>query len=167
MDINFIFSLVSTSAIVVGLFFAGVQLRQMNKQRVREYASQLLHSFTTLEFQNAGKIVFELPEGLSKNEIEERLGDKLTSVLAMLGIFESLGLLIWRREIDIQLVENFISGLIIHSGKKFMKYIEEMRELTNRQTYYEWFQWMYMQVEKRESKTPAIPAYIEFRNWEA
>jgi hypothetical protein len=48
-----------------------------------------------------------------------------------------------------------------------MKYIEEMRELTNRQTYYEWFQWMYMQVEKRESKTPAIPAYIEFRNWEA
>jgi hypothetical protein len=167
MDINTILGLISTFAIVVGLFFAGVQLRQMNKQRVREYASQLLHSFTTLEFQNAAKIVFELPEGLSKKEIEERLGDKLISVLAMLGILESLGLLICRREIDLQLVEDFISGLIIHSGKKLRKYIEEMRELTNRQTYYEWFQWMYEQIEKRESKTPAIPAYIEFRNWKA
>jgi hypothetical protein len=167
MDINTILGLISTFAIVVGLFFAGVQLRQMNKQRVREYASQLLHSFTTLEFQNAAKIVFELPEGLSKKEIEERLGDKLISILAMLGILESLGLLICRREIDLQLVEDFISGLIIHSGKKLRKYIEEMRELTNRQTYYEWFQWMYEQIEKRESKTPAIPAYIEFRNWKA
>jgi hypothetical protein len=167
MDINTILGLISTFVIVVGLFFAGVQLRQMNKQRVREYASQLLHSFTTLESQNAAKIVFELPEGLSKKEIEERLGDKLISVLAMLGILESLGLLICRREIDLQLVEDFISGLIIHSGKKLRKYIEEMRELTNRQTYYEWFQWIYEQIEKRESKTPAIPAYIEFRNWKA
>jgi hypothetical protein len=39
MDINTILGLISTFAIVVGLFFAGVQLRQMNKQRVREYAS--------------------------------------------------------------------------------------------------------------------------------
>jgi hypothetical protein len=167
MDINSIFSLVSTLAIVVGLFFAGVQLHQLNKQRVREYATQLLHSFTTLEFQNAGKIVFELPEGLSKKEIEKRLGDKLTSVLGMLGTFESLGLLICRREIDIQLVEDFISGLIIHSGKKFKNYLVEMRELTNRPTYFEWFQWMYEQIEKRESKTPAIPAYIEYQNWKA
>jgi len=167
MDINTILGFISTFAIVVGLFFAGVQLRQLNKQRVREYATQLLHSFQTLEFQNAAKIVFEFPEGLTKNEIEERLGDKLTSVLAMLGIFESLGLLICRREIDIRLVEDFISGLIIHSGKKFKNYLAEMRELTNRPTYYEWFQWMYEQIEKRESKTPAIPAYIEFRNWEA
>jgi hypothetical protein len=167
MDINTTFSLVSTLAIVIGLFFAGVQLRQLSKQGEREYALQLLHSFQTLEFQNAGKIVFELPEGLLKKEIEERLGDKMTSVLAMLGIFESLGILIYRREIDIELVEDFISGLIIHTGKKFKNYLEEMRQITNRQTYFEWFQWMYEQIEKRESKASAIPAYIEFRNWKA
>lgn len=165
MDINSIFSLVSTLAIIVGLFFAGVQLRKMNEQRVREYATQLLQSFQTLEFQSAAKIVFELPEGLSKKEIEERLGDKLINVLALFGIFESLGLLICRREVDILLVEDFISGLIIHSGRKFKNYLAEMRELTDRQTYYEWFQWMYEQVEKRESKTPPMPAYIEYQNW--
>jgi superfamily I DNA/RNA helicase len=165
MDINSVFSLVSTLAIVVGLVFAGVQLRQLNKQGAREYALQLLHSFQTLEFQNASKIIFELPEGLSKKEIEERLGNKLTSVLSMLGTFESLGILIYRREIDIQLVEDFISGDIIHTGKKFKNYLKEMRELTDRQTYYEWFQWMYEQIEKRESKTPPMPAYIEYQNW--
>lgn len=165
MEINTVLGLISTFAIVVGLFFAGVQLRQLNKQRIREYALQLLHSFQTLEFQNAAMIVFELPEGLTKKEIEERLGNKLTTVLSMLGILESLGILIYRREIDINLVEDFISGLIIHAGRKFKNFVKEMREITDRETYFEWFQWMFEQIEKRESKTPAKPAYIEFRDW--
>jgi hypothetical protein len=165
MDINTLMGLISTIAIVAGLFFAGIQLRQLNKQRIREYALHLLDSFQTLEFQNAARIIFELPNGLTKKEIEERLGDKLNSILSMLGIFESLGVLIYRREIDIRLVEDFVSGLILHTGWKLKNYLNEMREITNRQTYFEWFQWLFEQVEKRESKTPAIPSYIEFRDW--
>ena len=42
-----------------------------------------------------------------------------------------------------------------------------MRESSNRQTYYEWFQWLFEQVEKRESTTPAVPSYIAFRDWKA
>jgi hypothetical protein len=165
MDINTLMGLISTIAIVAGLFFAGIQLRQLNKQRIREYALKLLDSFQTLEFQNAARIIFELPNGLTKKEIEERLGEKLNSILSMLGIFESLGVLIYRREIDIRLVEDFISGLILHTGWKLKNYLNEMREITSRQTYFEWFQWLFEQVEKRESKTPAIPSYIEFRDW--
>jgi hypothetical protein len=37
-------------AILAGVVFAGVQLRQFNKQRARESALQLLHSFQTPEF---------------------------------------------------------------------------------------------------------------------
>ena len=83
----------------------------------------------------------------------------------MLGTFESLGILIFRREIDINLVEDFFSGPIILTGEKFKNYIKDVRELSNRPTYYEWMQWMYEQIEKRESKTPAVPAYIEYRTW--
>lgn len=167
MDINSVFSLISMLAIVIGLFFAGVQLQILNKQRSRESALQLLHSIQTQNFPEAVNILVDLPEGLSKKQIEERLGDKIKCVLAMLGTFESLGILIFRREIDIHLVEDFFSGVIILTGEKFKNYIKEVRELSNRPTYYEWMQWMYEQIEKRESKTPAIPAYIEFQNWKA
>jgi hypothetical protein len=165
MDINSIFGLVSTLAIVIGLYFAGIQLRILNKQREGDAATQLLHSFQTPEFHEAVSILVDLPEGLSKREIEERLGDKMTCMRVLFGTFESLGILIFRREIDINLVEDFFSGVIILTGKKFKNYIKEVRELSNRPTYYEWMQWMYEQVEKRESKTPAVPAYIEFQNW--
>jgi hypothetical protein len=167
MDVNTLLGLISTFAIVVGLLFAGVQLRILNKQRTRESALQLLHSIQTQNFPEAVNILVDLPEGLSKKQIEERLGDKIKCVLAMLGTFESLGILIFRREIDINLVEDFFSGVIILTGGKFKNYIRDVRELSNRPTYYEWMQWMYEQIEKRESKTPAIPSYIEFRNWKA
>lgn len=167
MDVNTFLGLVSTFAIVVGLIFTGVQLRILNKQRQGESAMQLLHSFQTPEFHNAVNILVDLPEGLSKKQIEERLGDKMTYMLVLFGTFESLGILIFRHEVNIQLVEDFFSGVIILTGKKFMNYFKEVRELSNRPTYYEWIQWMYEQIQKRELKTPATPAFIEFRNWKA
>jgi hypothetical protein len=167
MDINTILGLISTFAIVIGLFFAGYQVKIMNKQRSSESALQLLHSFQTPEFHEACVILIELPEGLTKKEMEEQLGDKIKCIHILLGTFESLGILIFRHEIDIKLVEDFFSGVIILAGKKFKNYFQEIRAKGERDTYYEWIQWMSEQVEKRESKTPAIPAYREFRSWKA
>jgi hypothetical protein len=165
MPFTTILSIFSTLAIVAAGIFAGVQLRLYNKQRARESALQLVHSFRTPEFLSAVNIVFDLPEGLSKKELEDRLGDKLVHVLVMFGTLESLGILIYRREIDIQLVEDFFSGIIILSGKKLGRYLVEVREASNRQTYYEWFQWLYQQLEKRELKTPPVPSYVAFADW--
>ena len=165
MPITTWLSMISTSAIVAAGIFAGVQLRLYNKQRARESALQLVHSFRTPEFLRALNIVFDLPEGLSKKELEDRLGDKLVDVLVVFGTFESLGILVYRREIDIQLVEDFFSGIIILSGQKLRRYLVEVRETSRRETYYEWFQWLYEQLERRELKNPAVPSHIAFRNW--
>lgn len=167
MQLTTILSLLSTSAIVAGGIFAAVQIRQMNKQRARDSALQMLHSFRTPDFLNAVNIVFSLPEGLSKQEVEERLGEKMISILVLFGTFESLGIMVYRREMDIQLVEDFFSGIIILSGRKFKNYLIEVREMGNRHTYYEWFQWLYEVCEKREQKMPAIPAYVAFKDWKA
>ena len=70
-------SLVSMPAIVAAGVFAGMQVRQLNLQRSRDSALQLSHSFQTSEFVNAVNIVFDLPDGLSRTEIETRLGDTL------------------------------------------------------------------------------------------
>lgn len=167
MPLTTILSIFSTSAIVAAGVFAGVQLRLYNKQRARESALQLVHSFRTPEFLRAVNLVFDLPEGLSKQGLEDRLGDKLVDVLVMFGTFESLGILVFRREIDIQLVEDFFSGIIILSGRKLGKYLVEVRDAGKRETYYEWAQWLYEQLEKREMRTPPVPSYIAFRDWKA
>ena len=97
MDLHTYLSLFSTTAIVLAGIFAGVQLRQLYKQRSRELALQLLRSFQTPEFTDAVN--------------------------------------------------------------------EEMRAIGNRDTYYEWVQWLAEQFEKRESKIPVVPSYIAHRDW--
>src|SRR5579863_1598386 len=119
-------SLVSTLAIVAAGVFAGMQVRQLNRQRARDSALQLAHSFQTPEFVNAVNVVFDLPENLSKSEIESRLGDELTNIFVMFGTFESLGILIYRREIDITLVEDYCGGAIVLGGRRFKRYLAEM-----------------------------------------
>jgi len=164
MPLTTFLSMCSTLAIVAGGIFAAVQLRQLGRQRARESALQLVRSAQTSEFLMAINIVFDLPEGLSKKEIEKRLGEKITSVYLLFGTFESLGILVFRKEIDIRLVEDFFSGVIILSGRKLKRYLLEMREQSGRQTYYEWFQWLHELVDRRESVTPAVPAFVAFRD---
>ena len=167
MEIDVLIGLAETFTIVGGVIYAIAQIRNGNRQRARESALQMLHSFQTPEFHQAVTILVDLPEGLSKKELEQRLGDKMTSLYVMFGTFESLGILIHRREIDIRLVEDFFSGVILLTGEKLKQYFDEIRKVCNRPTYYEWIQWMYEQIEKRESSAPAIPSYVEFIDWTA
>jgi hypothetical protein len=158
-------SLVSTLAIVAAGVFAGMQVRQLNRQRARDSALQLAHSFQTAEFVKAVDIVFNLPENLSKSEIESRLGDEMTNVLVMFGTFESLGILVYRREIAISLVDDFCGGVVVLAGRRFKRYVAETQESSGRSTYYEWFQWLYERFEERESEKPATPAFVTHRTW--
>src|SRR5258706_4985294 len=140
MDFRTLLSLLSTSAIIAGGIFAGVQLRHINKQRSRDSAMQMLHSFQTREFMDGYDIIFNLPIGLSKKEIEERVGERMVSVLVVLGTFESMGILVHRREISLELIDDFFSGGIVLAWKKFENYIVGVREFNNRETYAEWVQ---------------------------
>lgn len=165
MTLKTTLDLVTTVFIVIGGILALLQLRQGLKQRSREAALQMLHSFQTPEFLTAVNIVFELPDGLSKLEIEARLGDKISCLLMMFGTFESLGILVFRRDLDLQMVEDFFSGILVISGRKLQRYMDEMREVSGRQTYYEWYQWLSELVQRKEKAAAPVPAFIEFRNW--
>jgi hypothetical protein len=165
MPFTTILSIVSTTAIVTGVIFAALQLRQYKRLRARESAIHLLHTAQTSEFLEAVNIVYELPEGLSKTELEARLGERMRGVLVMFGTFESLGVLVYRREIELELVEDFFRGVILFGGRKFRRYIQETRDSSGRQSYYEWFQWLFEQVENRESLAPRTPAFVAYKEW--
>ena len=164
MELRDILPIITTSVITVGGIIGLVQVRHARRQRARESALHLVASFRTPEFLKAIDLVFILPDGLTKKEIDERLKD-ITPLLVLFGTFESLGILVYRRDIEIDMVEDFFSGVIVLSGRKLKRYVEEMREAGDRQTYYEWFTWLTELVERRELKKPAVPAFIAHRGW--
>jgi hypothetical protein len=126
---------------------------------------ELLHAFQTPDFAKALVLVYRLPDGLSKREIESRLGDDLYVVYAMTTTWESIGVLLHRGEVDMDLVDDFFSGPIVVSWRKLRDYVAEEREETGRATVSEWFQWLAERFMDLESEAPPIPANLQFRDW--
>jgi hypothetical protein len=67
--------------------------------------------------------------------------------------------------LSIDVIDDFFSGPILISWRKLLPYTTDLREQYQRETWSEWFQWLAERMMERESKTPAVPAYIAYRNW--
>lgn len=165
MNADSLFQAVQALAVVAGLGFAVYETRRYRNARYREAAMEMLHAFQTPEFAKAVLLVYAMPDGLSKREIEERIGDDLPLVYALTTTWESLGILIRRGEIAIDLADDFFSGPIVVSWRKLQRYFFEERAETGRETIGEWFQWLAERFAERERANPPVPAHVEFRDW--
>ena len=164
MDVSTIAELVTAFTLVAGVVFAVVQLRHLSASRKREAALELLHSFQTVEFIKALRIVVGLPAGLSKKEIEERLGERMDYFNAFVVTWESIGVLVFRGEISLDLVDDFFGGFIVISWEVVKSVVEENRaKLWPRSG--EWFQWLVERLMEHQSTSSPVPAHIKYRDW--
>ena len=166
MSAEAIFQAVEAIALVIALGFAILQVRQYRRDKHREAAIELLHSFQTPSFARALNIVYAMPEGLSKEEVENFCGDEFHLVYAMTTTWESLGVLVHRGEIDLQLIDDFFSGPIRISWQKLENQVMGERAECERETINEWFQWLNERLGDVESAEPPVPAHIAHRKWQ-
>ena len=71
----------------------------------------------------------------------------------------------FNREFSIDLIDQAYSGPILISWSKLERYITDLRNDLNRETFFEWFQWLAERIKEREDLKPAVPAYIEHSKW--
>ena len=137
-----------------------MQFRQYHRDKRREAAIELLHSFQKTSFAEALHLVYNLPDGLSKEEVESRLGEKFPLVYALMTTWESLGILVYRNEIDLDTVDDFFSGPVRISWRKLKGHVMGERAMLGRGTIAEWFQWLSERLSEREAEVPPVPAHI-------
>ncbi len=166
MSAEVIFQAIEAFAVVIGVGFAMIQVRQYRREKHWEAAMELLHSFQTPSFARALNIVYAMPDGLSKDEIEKYAGGEFHLVYAMMTTWESLGVLVHRGEIDLQLIDDFFSGPIRISWRSLEGHVMGEREATGRETINEWFQWLNERLEEVESQSAPVPAHIAHKNWQ-
>jgi len=167
MEINLfnIADLLAKVSIIAAGIYGAIQLIQIRQQKARESALQMLNSVQTPEFIEAMNIVYDIPKGLSKEEIEQFLGRKLGVVMIMFVKLESLGLLVFQKEIKLKMVAEFMRGPILLFWHAMKNYFFEKRQENNDQNFGEWIQWLAEQIEKSEQKKTTKPAYIAHKNW--
>src|SRR5256885_6908768 len=168
MDISTLASLINAIAVTAGVIFAAVQIRQYRQRRQRDAMAALVRSFQTPSFAHALRRVSSLPDKVSREQISQLLGAAGEDhIYSLLTSWEALAILLYHKEVTIDLVDDFFSGPIIVTWRKLSRYIAETRTEADRETYFEWVQWLAERMLERESTTPAVPAFVAHRTWQA
>jgi hypothetical protein len=167
MQLSLIFQIISTSAVILGIIFGILNLRNFQKMRKREAAILMLNSFQTNEFVRGLLLVFDLSDEVSKSDIDALPKDDYLALYILLGTWERLGILVYRNEIQLDLVDDAFSGPILISWQKLQAFVGQFRADVQRDTGFEWFQWLAERMLEREQTASAIPAYVAHKNWKS
>jgi hypothetical protein len=166
MDIGTLANLINAMAVTAGVIFAAAQIRYYGQRRRRDAMLELVRSFQSPAFTSALRHVLSLPDGADAQKIREVLGPDGEDAVYLVSLtWESIGVLLFRRELTLDLVDDFFSGPILLSWKKLQVWAEEWRRELNRETGSEWFHWLAERMMEREKLSPPVPAYIAHRDW--
>jgi hypothetical protein len=160
MDLSTFANLINAIALTAGVIFAAAQISDYRRRRRRDSMLNLVSSFQSPAFARALRMVVELPDDASAEKIKEILGPAGEDLLAHLtATWETIGVLLFHKELTIEVVDDFFSGPIVISWRKLRPYLEQMRRQYHRDTWFEWFQWLAERMLERESSSPPVPAY--------
>lgn len=166
MPISLVLALqtIETAAVTAGVIFGLIQLRQLRKQRDSQAGIELLRPLQSPGNAEATMRLYALPDDLDGNEFQKRLGSDFGPVLGVLDMFESLGPLVARGHVPIEMYSEFYRRITILSWRKARRYILEQR--TNGwPNFYEWLQRLAERMEERDAVVDDLPAFQRFSGW--
>ena len=152
--------------IIGGLLFAVIQVRQY-RQQLRETATlELMNRFQTPEFAQAFRTLRSLPDDVPSSELNADNPETEAAAMFVCSVYETVGVLVFRRILPFQVVEDLTGGAIALCWRKLRPWIEEIRVETSNDRVFEWFQWLVERcAEQQKSESKALPAYMAHRNW--
>ena len=164
MTSELILQIIQTAAIVVGVVFGLIQLRQIRVQREMQAGAELLRPLQSPEMAEAILLLHGLPDGLDAKAFKARLGEDFGSVMALLALFESLGPLVARGHIPAAMYAEFYRGATVVCWNKVRGYVEDQRR-SGWPNLFEWLQWLAERMEERASLSADMPAFERFKDW--
>ena len=161
VNISTIFTAMECLGILIGVAIAIVQLRNINKTTQAELFMQLYHQFHNTEFmrQNIDIMMLEWKDfedywskyGLNINP------EATTMIYSVGNFFEGIGVLVNKNLIDLELVDDLMSGLALRYWEKLGPIIEKQREIFNWPEAYEWTEYLYNKIKSIAENERSLP----------
>lgn len=156
--------LLSFITVLVAVVFGIIQLKQFNRQRKDLAALEVMRSMQTRDFTDSLVDINKIEKGLSRKLIQKNHQEIEGSILAFVTKFETLGFLVYRKVIPIDLVEELVGGECIRIWDKLDQYIQDFRIEENNPILLEWFEWLTYQFKKNE-RHKSLSALDKYPNW--
>lgn len=151
--------------IVGGAVFAIVQMRQMRTQRRDAAAIAFLDSVQDGEFARAYLRVLQLPDEISVDELRQREAKFEEAAIFLATNFETVGLMVYRDLVDFEIVRDLIGDAVVAIWRKLRLWTLEQRKLQARETVFDWFEWLALQLEEDAAREGHLAVFVLRRKW--
>lgn len=148
-----------------GAIFAIVQIRQMRQQRRNAAAIAFLDSVQDGEFARAYLRVLQLPDEISVTELRDREQKYEEAAIFLATNFETVGLMVYRDLVDFEIVRDLIGDAVVAIWSKLKRWTLEQREMQARETVFDWFEWLALQLEEDHAQEGHRAVFVHRRKW--
>jgi len=144
---------------IIALVFGIAQVRTANRDRRERFTIETLHNFQTREF--AELILFINSRNMpSSSKDMNALPPKEQVFIVQFGQqMESLGMLVFERLINIDLVDKTLGSFVTLAWQKYKPLFSDLREKQPDPFLGEYFQWLAERIEERMQRNPRRPFY--------
>ena len=148
-DIQTVSIAIASASVALAAIYYIFQIRHQTKLRQTDLIMRLYSRFSSEGFQKTFDKV-RRREPLSLHDYEEKYGS--AEWITVGTFFEGIGVLLYRKLIDIGLVDDLFTAPIKISWGKMKDTIIETRKEYGQPTIFEWFEYLYNEMKKREQQ---------------
>jgi hypothetical protein len=155
VDVQTVSIVIASASVVVGIVYYSFQIRHQTKARQTDSYWRIQASFNSREYLEAFDRVSSL-EFKDYNDFTEKYGDLLSGKSKVFvpfnivcDLFEAIGYLLHNGLIEYDIANQFP---VIRTWERVKPIVEGFRKKTNDPRDYEWFEYLYNEVKKREQK---------------
>jgi hypothetical protein len=157
VDITEISAMVTAAGVLVGVVYYVLEIRHQTILRQTDLVMRLYSTFASEDHRTAGKKVIwitykDYDDYVKKYGAPNSEEPIPTAVDTVLYFYEEVGVLLSKKLIDIDLIDQLFGYNIMLVGAKIMPIIEEGRKRLNVPRFWTNFEYLYKEMKKREQK---------------
>lgn len=145
---------ITSAGVLLAAIYYVLQIRHQTKLRQTDIVMRLYATFGSTEFQNAYQKMMDL-EYEDYADYMKRYGTKpeIKAAASTVNFFlEGVGVLVKRKLVSMDLVDDLLSTNILLTWEKRKSTVEGYRKKFSRPQAWEWFEYLYDEMKKREQK---------------
>ncbi|MDQ3229022.1 MAG: hypothetical protein M3Q13_04720 [Pseudomonadota bacterium] len=162
IDVTSALNIVTTLAVVLGVFFGLFQLRQAMRARRDLAAVDIVRTVQTQEVRRAVARVLQLPDDADPETIRSDPA-LLDAALAVDSACEMWGCMVYENVVDHRMLDRMVGGWVRGSWRRLSRWIEADRTDNRNPHAGEWWQWLYERIEADPDPGKAQGAHVGYR----
>jgi hypothetical protein len=143
---------VASISVVLGVILAIMQLRDQNKTRQAQLFMEVYSRFERPEFLDSFFLILNMFNEHREDSHPEEYMENRGKLLSVLLFFESIGVLVSRKLIDIHLVADLVSTSTITTWRSIEKWTKWRRVNEKRPQLWKWVEYLYHEIQKLPSR---------------